>query len=70
MVRNEVVAAITGGPRTVAVAGAAARMEVAAAEEVAAAPVVPAVVATAAVVDLLVAVGDLPGGATSRKSAP
>ena len=62
----EVVAAIAGAPRTVAAVGAAARVEVAAAEEAVAAPVVPAVVAT----DLLAAVGDATGGATSGKSAP
>ena len=77
MVRDEVVATVTGASRAVAAAGAAgrlevaeARMEVAATEKAAAAPVVPAVVATAAVANLMAAVGDATGGATSRRSSP
>ena len=62
VVRDEVVAAVA--------AGAAARVEVAVAEEAVAAPVVPEVVATAAVADLMAAVGDTTGGATSGRSAP
>ena len=70
VVRDEVVAAVTGTPRAVAAAGTVTRVEVAAAEEAAAAPVVPTVVATAAVADLMAAVGDITGGATSGRSAP
>ena len=70
MVRNEVMATVAGAPRAVAVARAAARVEIAAAKEAAAAPVVPAVVATTAVGDFLAAVGDVTGGATSRRSVP
>ena len=70
MVRDEIVAAAVGAPRAVAAAKTAIRVEVAAAEETAAAPVVPAVVATAAVTDLLAAVGDTTGVATSGRSAP
>ena len=68
--RGEVVAAIAGAPMAVTTAGTAMRVEVAAAEEAAAAPVVPAVVATAAVANLMAAVGDATGGATSGRSAP
>ena len=67
---NEVVAAVAGAPSAVAAAGTAIRVEVAAAEEAAAAPVVPALVATAGVADLMAAVGDVTGGATSGRSAP
>ena len=74
---DEIVAAVAGEPRAMAAAGAVSRMkvaearvEVAAVEEAAAAPIVPTVVATAAVADLMAAVGDAPGGATSRKSTP
>ena len=66
--RDEVVAAVAGAPRAVDVAGAAAKVEVAAAEEAAAAPVQPSVVATASVADLLTAVGDATGGITSGRS--
>ena len=58
--RDEVV----GTPRVGAAAGTSIRVEAAVA------PVVPAVVATAAVADLLAAVGDAIGGATSGRSAP
>ena len=68
--RNEIVATVAGAPRAVAVAGAAARVEVATAEEEAAAPEVPAVVAMVAVADLLAAVGDATRGTTSGRSAP
>ena len=68
--RDEVVAAVAGAPRTVAAAGAAARVEVAAAKEVGTAPVLPAVVATVAVADPLAALGDAIGGATSGRGAP
>ena len=64
MVRDEVVAAVTGVPMAVAGAGAAARVEVAAAKEAATAPVVPVVVVTTVVADFLAAVGDATGGAT------
>ena len=67
---DEVVAAVSGAPRTVAAAGTAIRVEVAAAKEAASAPEVPAVVATAAVADLIAVVGDATGGATSGRSAP
>ena len=78
VVRNEVVAAVAGTPMAMAAAGAAARVEVVAArvevataeEEATAAPVVPAVVATATVADLVAAVGNATGGATSGRSAP
>ena len=62
--RDEVVAAIAGAPWAVTTAGTAMRVEVAAA------PVVSAVVATAAVANLMAAVGDATGGATSGRSAP
>ena len=83
MVRAEVVSAVAGAPRAVAVVGAgagvkvaaemaevaAARVEVAAAEEAASVPIVPAVVATATGEYLMAAVGDATGGATSGRSA-
>ena len=69
-VRDGVVTAVAGAPRTVAAAGSAIRVEVAAAEDAAAAPVVPTVVATAAVADLMAAVGDATEGAKTRRSAP
>ena len=50
-------AAVAGASRAVVAAGAAVRVEVAAAEEATVAPVVPAVVATVVVAGLLVAVG-------------
>ena len=69
MVHEEVMAAVTGVCRVVAVAQEAARveiatatMEVAAAEAAAAVPIVPVVVATAAVAGLMAAVGDANGG--------
>ena len=67
---DEVVVAVAEALRTVAAAGTATRVEVAAVEEAEAAPVVPAVVATAAVADLMATVGDVIGGATSGRSAP
>ena len=69
-VRDEVVAAVARAPRAVAATETATRVEVAAAEEAAAAPVGPAVVATVAVVDVMAAVGDATGGATSGRSLP
>ena len=70
MVRDEVLVMVAGPPRTMATAGVAAQVEIASAEEAAAAPVMPEVVATAEVADLLAAVGDATGGATSGRSAP
>ena len=69
VVRDEVVAAAAGAPRALAMVGTEARVEVAASEEAAATPVVSAVVATAEVADVMVAVGDATGGATSGRSA-
>ena len=68
--RDEVVSAVTGAPRAVAAVGVATRVEIAATAEASAAPVVPAVIATAVVADLLAAVGDATGGATSERGAP
>ena len=70
VLRDEVVVAVAKASRAVTAVGAAARVEVTAAEEAAAAPVVPAVVATIAVADLMAAVGDATGGATSGRRAP
>ena len=70
VLRDEVVAVVAGASRAVAAAGAAARVEVTAAEEAAAVPVVSAVLATAAVADLMAAVGDATGVATSGRSGP
>ena len=61
---------VVGEPRAMAAAGAAAKVELAAAEEAAAAPKVPALVATAAVADLVVAVEDAIGETTSGRSVP
>ena len=69
-VRNEVVVAVAGAPRAEGTAGKATKVEITAAEEAVAAPVVPAVVVTAAVEDLMAAIGDATGGATSGRSAP
>ena len=69
-VHDEVVAAVAGQPRAVATAETEIRVEVAAVENAVEAPVVPAVVATAAVADLMAAVGNATGEATSRRSAP
>ena len=68
--RDEVVAAVAGAPRAVAVAGTSRRMEAVEAEEATTAPVVSAVVATAVVVDLMAAVGGAAGRATSGRIAP
>ena len=70
MVRDEVVAAVAGASRAVAAAGAGARVELAATEEATGAPIVSAVVAMAVEADLMAAVSDATGGATSRRSAP
>ena len=64
VVRNKVVAAVERASRAVAAAGAAARVEVAAAEKEEIAPVVSAAVATETWEDLLATVGDATGGAT------
>ena len=69
-VRDKVVVVVAGVPKAVPTAGTATRVEVAAAEEAAATPEVPAVVATTAVSDLMAAVGDATGGATSERSVP
>ena len=76
MVREEVMAAVAGVCRVVAVAQeaarveiAAARMKVAATEEAVTVPIVPVVAATAVVADLMTAVGDANGEVTSERSA-
>ena len=66
-VHDDVVAAVAGKPRAAAVAGATARVEVAATEKAEAALVMPA---AAAVAGLLAAVGDATGGTTSGRSTP